>query len=143
MKIFYDQQKCLACKTCEIACALEHSKENSLLKLFLSGELPKPRIELKSTLDFSPFVVNCRQCEPAPCVQACISRALYKQDSETKFDEEKCVACWMCIMVCPFGAVRRTAQEGKEIPSKCDLCPEREDYACVSSCPSKALSAGE
>ena len=53
-------------------------------------------------------------------------------------DHEKCVGCWMCIMVCPFGAIQRGTVE-KKVASKCDLCVDREIPACVENCPNEAL----
>ena len=43
-------------------------------------------------------------------------------------------------MVCPFGAIVRDIEN--HVAVKCDLCPDREDYACVQSCPTKALFVG-
>jgi carbon-monoxide dehydrogenase iron sulfur subunit len=53
-------------------------------------------------------------------------------------DENKCVGCWMCIMVCPFGVIKRDTQ-GKKIASKCDLCLGEETPVCVVNCPNEAL----
>lgn len=52
-------------------------------------------------------------------------------------DTQRCVGCWMCIMVCPVGAIRRGA--GEQIASKCDLCLGEELPACVANCPNEAL----
>jgi carbon-monoxide dehydrogenase iron sulfur subunit len=44
----------------------------------------------------------------------------------------------MCIMVCPFGAIRRDLR-GRKIASKCDLCAGEAAPACVQNCPNEAL----
>jgi len=54
-------------------------------------------------------------------------------------DEEKCVGCWMCVMVCPFG-VTRPDHEKHKIGSKCDLCHGKDTPACVEHCPNEALT---
>jgi carbon-monoxide dehydrogenase iron sulfur subunit len=54
-------------------------------------------------------------------------------------DEEKCVGCWMCIMVCPFGAIQRNIV-GRRAASKCDLCYGNEIPVCVAHCPNEALT---
>ncbi len=51
-------------------------------------------------------------------------------------DAERCIGCWTCILVCPYGAVKRG--EG-HVAGKCDLCPDLETPACVANCPNEAL----
>jgi carbon-monoxide dehydrogenase iron sulfur subunit len=65
---------------------------------------------------------------------------MYKdEEGFTRHDADKCVGCWMCIMVCPFGAISRQ----ESVALKCDLCPDREDsFACVEACPTNALFVG-
>ncbi len=43
-------------------------------------------------------------------------------------------------MVCPFGAIVQDVEN--HIAVKCDLCPDREDFACVAACPTGALFVG-
>ena len=52
-------------------------------------------------------------------------------------DEERCVGCWTCILVCPFGAIRRDSKQRKTI--KCDLCEGENVPVCVTHCPNEAL----
>jgi carbon-monoxide dehydrogenase iron sulfur subunit len=52
-------------------------------------------------------------------------------------DWSRCIGCWTCVMVCPYGVIGRQLELGKAV--KCDLCPGRETPACVASCPTKAL----
>ncbi|MCQ9208754.1 MAG: 4Fe-4S binding protein, partial [Omnitrophica bacterium] len=75
-------------------------------------------------------------------IKACMSGALSKDQNSgaTLHDKDKCVGCWMCVMSCPFGAIVRDIEH--HVSVKCDLCPDREDYACVASCPSGALFTG-
>jgi carbon-monoxide dehydrogenase iron sulfur subunit len=55
-------------------------------------------------------------------------------------DREKCVGCWTCILVCPYGALSRDMNNKTVI--KCDLCPGQEIPACVINCPNEALVLG-
>jgi carbon-monoxide dehydrogenase iron sulfur subunit len=57
-------------------------------------------------------------------------------------NEEKCVGCWMCIMVCPFGVIKRDLESNK-VASKCDLCLGEEMPVCVQNCPNEALTFEE
>jgi len=51
-------------------------------------------------------------------------------------DEEKCTGCGLCVMACPYGAVRLDPVTGKAI--KCDLCGG--EPVCVKHCPFGALA---
>ena len=52
--------------------------------------------------------------------------------------KEKCVGCLSCVLVCPFGAVKKA--QDKKVISKCDLCIETGGIpACVQNCPNNAL----
>ena len=138
-KIFCDIRKCLGCKSCEIACGVEHSTSKNIFQVIKEEKKPRQRVVVRSTIK-EPFPLRCHHCEDAPCVEACMSGAMYKdEEGFTKHDANKCVGCWMCIMVCPFGAISRQ----ESVALKCDLCPDREDsFACVEACPTKALFVG-
>ncbi len=72
-------------------------------------------------------------------MEACIAGAIRKNSTTgvVTIDEQRCIGCWTCIMVCPFGAV---ASSGKrEVAYKCDGCEESEEMACVEACPTGAL----
>jgi carbon-monoxide dehydrogenase iron sulfur subunit len=88
-----------------------------------------------------PFL--CRHCDEPDCIAACIAGAISK-DPETglvHLAEERCVGCWMCIMVCPHGAVVADRRASRAI--KCHGCAEREVAPCVAICPTGALSYEE
>lgn len=140
LKIFCDIKKCVACRACELACSIEHSKNKMLFEAIKESPQPKKRRYVSDSYG-KTLSVGCQHCQDAPCIAACMSGALYKEKSgATMHDKDKCVGCWMCIMVCPFGAIARRVEE--HIAVKCDLCPDREDFACVAACPTAALFAG-
>ena len=140
LKIFCDIRKCVACKACELACAVEHSKSKELYKAINETPRPKNARHVKAS-GRKTLSIGCQHCEDAPCVAACMSGCLTKDESgATIHNKEKCVGCWMCIMACPFGAIERRIEE--HVAVKCDLCPDREDFACVAACPTHALFAG-
>ncbi|MBU1148389.1 MAG: 4Fe-4S dicluster domain-containing protein [Candidatus Omnitrophica bacterium] len=141
-KIYCDIKKCIGCRACEIACAVEHSKSKKLNEAIKEKPLPVKR--RKAELIEKDIIIStgCHHCENAPCIAACMSSAMYKDEKtgQTKHDEEKCVGCWMCIMSCPFGALSRKKED--KIIVKCDLCPDRDVPACVEACPTSALFIG-
>jgi len=69
----------------------------------------------------------------------CISGALSKDtDGIVQMDEQKCIACWSCIAVCPYGTIKRLVDEHSNA-AKCDMCIGAELPACVANCPNEAL----
>lgn len=138
-KIYCNIQKCLGCGSCEIACAVEHSKSKSLNTAISETPLPIKRRKAEFIEDDIAISTGCHHCKDAACVEACMAAAMYKdrETGQTRHNKDKCVGCWMCIMSCPFGALTRKKEE--KIVVKCDLCPDREMPACVEACHSKAL----
>jgi len=140
-KIFCDIRRCLACRACEIHCGIEHSKTKDIHSSFKGARVPKKRVRV-SQAPGKAMSMHCQHCKDAACVAACMSSALYKdkKTGATIHDKDKCVGCWMCVMACPFGALVRDVEE--HIAVKCDLCPDRDGFACVDGCPTGALFYG-
>lgn len=139
--IFVDVKKCLACKSCEIACAVEHSNSKDLKKAINEEPKPQPRVYLEGNKDFS-MPLQCRHCEDAPCVRICPTGALEKtQDGPVVVQNELCIGCKWCILVCPFGVI--TMSKKGKMAIKCDLCIERlknnQETACIQACPTGAI----
>ncbi|MFO7928687.1 MAG: 4Fe-4S dicluster domain-containing protein [Candidatus Humimicrobiaceae bacterium] len=139
-KIFIKEEYCIGCRLCEIHCQVKHSKSKKIIKAFKEeqGEL-MPRI-LVEEIGHNSFAIQCRHCVDAPCVTACISGAMKKNENTgvVTCDQDKCVGCWSCIMVCPYGVIKRNLTE-KKIASKCELCEDEEIPICVKNCPNEAL----
>ena len=143
MKIIYiDPEKCLACRSCELACAVGHSESKDLFQAIEEMPLPANRVSVVGTREMS-LPLQCRHCEDAPCVSVCPSRAMKKEENGiVAVDDKLCIGCRFCVIVCPFGVIK-TNREGKAV-IKCDLCRERlaegKNPACVEACPTGALS---
>ena len=133
----------MGCHLCEVYCQVEHSKSKDLIKAF-NRDSPPPLsrvwVEERKPVSFS---VMCCHCDEPPCVYACLTGALHKDPSTgiVTVDEEKCMGCWTCILVCPFGVIRQDRHRGKI--AKCDLCQGAELPACVANCPNEALVYAE
>jgi Fe-S-cluster-containing dehydrogenase component len=84
------------------------------------------------------FVILCQHCDEPECVGACIAGALTKDpDGAVRHHPELCVGCLMCIMACPYEAMRRDPV-GKTVV-KCDLCGGKEIPSCIEACKVGAL----
>jgi carbon-monoxide dehydrogenase iron sulfur subunit len=138
-RIFIKEEVCMGCGLCEVYCIVQHSKSKNIIKAF-KRESPRPisRIRLEEDRPIS-FSIQCRYCEDAPCIAACLSGAMYLDEKTglVLHDKDKCVGCWTCIMVCPYGVIRMDSLGSKIV--KCDLCPELDVPACVANCPNEAL----
>ncbi|MHA1792900.1 MAG: 4Fe-4S dicluster domain-containing protein [Promethearchaeota archaeon] len=147
-RIVIHEEYCVGCRLCEINCLVAHSKSKDILKLFkreVSYKDAVPIIVIEEE-GYTSFGLPCRHCEDAPCVESCMTGALYvdEKTGAILWDEDKCVGCYMCIMACPYGVIHR-AKEGKKISSKCDLCVSvgEEIPICVQKCPNEALTFEE
>ena len=69
--------------------------------------------------------------------------AMHRDESTGRVyvDAERCVGCWMCVMVCPFGAILPNAET--KTAHKCDLCKDSDGIACVDACLTGALTFRE
>jgi len=139
-RILYKEEACIGCGLCEVHCLVQHSKSKDTIKAY-KREVPRPlsrvRLEVNRPL---AFAIQCQHCEEPPCVTACLSGAMQK-DEETGLvthDAEKCIGCWTCIMVCPYGAIKIDTVK-RRVVAKCDLCTELKTPACVTNCPNGAL----
>lgn len=137
-----DLDKCLGCHTCQIGCAIEHSKSQDLFGAIQENPLPKYRMSVES-LEGSNIPWQCRHCDDAPCETVCPTNAIGKKHDEAPIviNNNKCIGCKMCVQVCPFGVLKRNKADKMVI--KCDFCIERledgKEPACVKGCPTNAL----
>jgi carbon-monoxide dehydrogenase iron sulfur subunit len=138
-QIYINDKACIGCHLCEVYCQLKHSGSNDLVKAFKqspSRPLARLRIDEEGVVSLS---IRCQHCADAPCIQACLTGAL-SRDPDTALvsvDEEKCIGCGTCALVCPFGVPRLDKARKKMV--KCDLCQDEEVPVCVANCPNEAL----
>jgi anaerobic carbon-monoxide dehydrogenase iron sulfur subunit len=137
--IWVDRERCVSCKSCEIACAVNRSSlSRRLPEAIYEAIAPLSRVRVEALGTEKGFPLQCRHCEDAPCLDACPAGALFRDlEGLVLVHDERCIGCWMCIMVCPFGAPQPFREFRKVI--KCDRCAGMEAPACVESCPTHAL----
>jgi len=115
-KIMVQPDLCDGCLDCEGACC----------ELYGTS-----RISIRE-IEGSYYPIVCQQCEDAPCKAICPTEAMTGKGVE----EEKCIACGLCMMVCPFGAI--TIEHKAQ---KCNQCDGRkEGPACIKACSKRAIS---
>lgn len=139
-KIVIREEYCIGCRLCEVYCITEHSKTKDIIKTYKGkGEKPLSAIYFEES-GYISFAIQCRHCEDAPCIESCLTGAMYKDENTGAVlnNKEKCVGCWMCVMVCPLGVIKIDI-ENKRVSSKCDLCIASGFPACVKHCPNEAI----
>ena len=140
--IIVNVEKCMGCKSCELACAVAHSFTKDLNSLISSEERPGYRIHVEA-YGRNAVPVHCNHCDDAPCMMVCPTGAIHREgeNEPVLFDHTRCIGCKMCVQACPFGMISMRL-DGKGV-LKCDLCIERLDKdqepACVTACPTNAL----
>jgi carbon-monoxide dehydrogenase iron sulfur subunit len=135
-------ERCLGCKSCEIACATAHSSSKELARAVQAGEKPGTRVMIEA-YGQKPVPVHCNHCDDPACMLVCPTGAIQRsaEGEPVLIDGERCIGCKMCVQACPFGVI--TINPGGKGVLKCDLCVERlangDQPACVAACPTRAL----
>lgn len=119
-----NQEKCTACRRCELTCSFHKTGE-------FNPASSRVTVAIFPEVDFY-MPITCQQCEDALCQKACPAAAISRSETTgaVVIDENRCIGCQMCVMVCPFGAVAFSAAESKVV--KCDLCGG--DPECAKFC---------
>ena len=142
-QVYIKEPVCIGCHLCEVYCRLKHSRSGDLVKAH-KKESPRPLPRLRvDECGIVSLSVRCQHCEQAPCIQACLTGALSRDPltSLVTVDEERCIGCGTCSLVCPLGVPRLDTALKKMV--KCDLCQDEEIPACVANCPNEALVCAE
>jgi NAD(P)H-nitrite reductase large subunit/Fe-S-cluster-containing hydrogenase component 2 len=111
------------------------------LESAIAEELPPVRRVVVASGGDGLEARRCDQCLEPLCAFACKSGALRRDPvtGRVTLEDGRCVACFMCLMVCPFG-IRPDPARGRVV--RCDVCDGRATPACLEACPTGALSAG-
>lgn len=123
-----DVNLCSGCQSCELRCSFKHHQECNPAKARMKV-VKLDRMGLAVPL-------FCLNCEEAFCREICPTKAIQreKKTGALVIQEEKCVGCRACLMVCPFSGLE-VLPDRKVV--KCDLCGG--DPYCVKYCETGAL----
>lgn len=151
-----DENLCVQCNNCEIACAESHG---GVSRLDRAAGATFARIHLP---------VACRHCENPYCMKDCPPDAIQRAPSGEVTISDACIGCGNCERNCPYGVIHmaplappkpgggllwllfglgaapgeRAPEGGADTPKqavKCDLCAGiKGGPRCVASCPTGA-----
>ena len=135
-RIYVNEEWCLGCRLCEYNCAFANSGLANMAQA-LKGKPIFPRIHVEDNGRVT-YAVPCRHCDDPLCVKSCIAGAIRKENGVVKIDRNRCVGCFTCVLVCPYGAL---AADENGVMQKCELCLANAcgAPACVKGCPNNAI----
>ncbi len=132
--------RCIGCHSCSVSCKTENEVPLGNFRMRVRY-LEQPD---NKQITFAPLI--CMHCVDAPCMKACPSKAIRKEeDGRIYIDESRCDLEKECVEACPYGAISINVE--KEVAEKCDFCQHRTDVglepSCVDNCPTEALVFGD
>lgn len=136
-RVYVKEEWCLGCHLCEYNCAFANSGETNMVKALKDKKIyPRIRVEDSGKITYA---VSCRHCEDPLCIKGCISGALHKENGVVVIDKNKCVGCFSCVLLCPYGAIM-PSPDGFAA-QKCELCTNNifGEPSCVKGCPNRAI----
>ena len=137
-----DQDRCIGCHACTVACKDEHKVPVGVFRTWVKyiekGSFPN------TSRHFG--VMRCNHCEQAPCIEICPTSALFKRDNGiVDFDNSRCIGCKSCMQACPYDALY--IDPATSTAAKCNFCAHRVEAnlepACVVVCPTQAIMTGD
>lgn len=136
--IVADSEKCIGCRTCEVACVVSHQDTQDCAAVTAVAFSSRIRVIKGGVFTTA---VACHQCEDAPCANVCPTQAICPVAGVWRVEQARCIGCKSCMVACPFGAMQVAVVAEHAQALKCDLCAHRVDGpACVAACPTHALS---
>ncbi len=142
-----DQERCIGCEACTIACKIENNTTDYWIKVETQGRAVKDTPEGKFpnlTMNFLPKL--CNHCENPPCIDSCPEDALQKRDDGIVIlDQELCTGCQSCLTACPYNII--VFDDESNLAGKCNFCAHRVDQGlepfCVICCEGQAIYFGD
>lgn len=140
--MIFDQNKCVGCSDCEIACAKVNLVPVGQHRLYVDDQTNPLHVKDRR------FVrISCQQCVDSPCTDVCPTNACHK-DSVTNIvtmNADDCIGCKYCIVACPYDV--RFINDETHAAENCNFClgtnlADEKEPACVAACKYDALVFG-
>lgn len=142
---FIDLSRCIGCNACTVSCKQWHDISPGPAKpvrvyQWETGQFPDIQLHM--------LPVMCFHCETPLCLDACESKAIYKEEKygAVLVDREKCQGSRRCWEACPYGAPQFEGDQPDAKMTKCTMCIDRLEKGlkpiCVLSCSMRALEFG-
>jgi len=137
--IVFEPHDCTGCMRCMTTCSTYHNGATSLSKsriqIIRHEGHAISKIDEREELIFD--IITCQHCDEPFCQKVCPTLAIERNGDTGAIivNRDKCIACRMCMVACPFGAI--LYNQDKRQVTRCDLCDG--DPQCVKFCPTGAL----
>lgn len=138
-----DTGACVGCYACRVSC----QRQNGLIPTEAFIHYAERERGVYPNVKTEVVPVQCMHCEDAPCARACPTGATYvTEEGVVRVDQEKCIGCKYCMVVCPYQA--RVVNEETGTVDKCRLCAAEfaegeANCSCVSACLTGARMVGD
>lgn len=98
-----DPQLCIGCRTCMIACVVNHTGKR-IFEIDPNGYDFNPRVHIQKTKTMTK-PIQCHHCPKPFCMAACPFDVITLGKESVNLDEDRCTGCGFCAKACPFGAI--------------------------------------
>lgn len=148
---YLEQNYCIGCKTCQLACKDKNNLDLGLLLRkvwhFEGGGYKKQGNGLANNVYSYWTSMACNHCKDPKCVENCPTGAMYKraEDGVVLVNPDKCIGCRYCTWSCPYEAPKYDPVSKRIV--KCDFCvdylAQGKEPACVGACIMRVLHFGD
>ena len=96
-----DLKKCTGCQTCTLSCKVYHGLGPDVTRC----KVVEHEVGTYPKMERMLFSMRCMHCNEPECVKACPTGATQKRpDGIVTVDQDKCMGCRYCALVCPYQA---------------------------------------
>ncbi len=157
--VLVDLTKCIGCGSCTVACKMynenkwiEERQPTSGIEATLADEnwtvIKTVKAEKEGKAVWRYVKEQCLHCIDPACASACFAKAFQKTpEGPVVYYPDLCVGCRYCMVACPFSVPKYEWEKSLPYVTKCMMCSSRvqegQSPACVSVCPTNALTFGD